>query len=338
MKLAELAELLGGRVHGDSAREIRGVAQAAGVRDDEATFIDDPKYLPLLQDRHPGAVLVRAFSPELPAPQIVVAEPRLAAIQAAAVFAAETAPAPGVDPRAVVDPTATIDPTATVMALAYVGPGATIGPRAVLAPQSYVGPDAVVGAGCVLHPGVRVGRRCRLGERVVCWHNVSIGADGFGFTRIGDRHVKVPQNGIAVVEDDVEIGANSCIDRATFGRTVIGAGTKIDNLVQIGHNCLIGKRCLIVSQVGLSGSVTVGDDAVLAAGAGAVPHVRIGRGSVVGARAAVRRDVPDGAMVGGFVAKDHMAWKRETAALTRLPEAIKELKRLGMRVDELEKK
>jgi UDP-3-O-[3-hydroxymyristoyl] glucosamine N-acyltransferase len=338
VKLAELAKAVGGEARGDAEREIRGVAQAGDVRDDEATFVDDPKYLPLLARRDPAAVFVRAFLPELRAPQIVVAEPRFAAIQASAAFVADPVFAPGVDPRAVVEPGAVVDPTATVMALAYVGAGATVGPHAVLAPQVYVGPEATIGANAALHTGVRVGARCRIGARVVCWHNVSIGADGFGFVRIGDQHVKIPQKGAVVVEDDVEIGANTCIDRATFGRTVIGAGTKIDNLVQIGHNCLIGKRVLIVAQVGLSGSVTVGDDAVLAAASGVVPHVRIGRGSVVGAKSGVHKDVPDGAMVAGYPAKDHMAWKRETAALKHLPEAIRALQRLEKRVEELETK
>ena len=157
------------------------------------------------------------------------------------------------------------------------------------------------------------------------------------FTRIGDQHVKIPQQGVVVIEDDVEIGAGSCVDRATFGRTVIGAGTKIDNQVQVAHNCLIGKRCLLVAQVGLSGSVVVGDDTIFAGKAAAVPHVRVGRRCIIGALAAVHKDLPDDSFVGGAPAKHHMDWKRELAATGHLPEALKDLKRLMQRVEDIEK-
>ncbi|NLH49044.1 MAG: UDP-3-O-(3-hydroxymyristoyl)glucosamine N-acyltransferase [Myxococcales bacterium] len=336
MKLLDLAKLVGGRVHGETDREIRGIAQADDVRDDEATFVDDPKYWARLAGKNPAVVLTAAYFPDQPVTQIVVADPRLAAVQTALALTPETAEAPGVSPLALVDPTARVSPEATVGAFAYVGPGAEIGPRTVVMPQVYIGPGASVGGGCRLHPGTRIGERCRLGDRVICHHNVSIGADGFGYFRQGDVQVKVPQKGLVVIEDDVEIGANSCIDRATFGRTVIGAGTKIDNLVQIAHNCLIGRRCLVVSQTGLAGSVVVGDDVILAARAAVIPHIRIGRGSVVGANAGVMRDLPADAMVGGIPAKHHMAWKREMVALGRLPEALRELQRLKERVAALE--
>jgi UDP-3-O-[3-hydroxymyristoyl] glucosamine N-acyltransferase len=204
-------------------------------------------------------------------------------------------------------------------------------------PDVYVGPRVRLGADCVLHPGARVGERVVLGDRVIVHHNASLGADGFGYFHDGAQQQKIPQKGTVVIEDDVEIGANTCVDRATFGRTVIGAGTKIDNLVQIGHNCLIGKRCIIISQVGMSGSVVIGDDCVIAARAAFVQHVRVGNGCVIGPSAGVKDDLPDGAHVGGFIAKDLHDWGLEIAGLNRLPAALKELARLRARLEKLEK-
>jgi len=338
LDLHSIANIVGGRVVGDSDREINGVAQVDAVRSDEVTFITEEKYLRLLADKDPAAVLVKSEFAELTAPQIVVGDPYLAALQLAQAFFPEPHYEPGVDPAASVAADATVDPTATVMAHAVVGPGATVGARTVLMPQTYVGAQARVGKNCLLHPGAKVGARCTLGDRVILHHNVSIGADGYGYERMGDTQVKIPQRGIVVIEDDVEIGACSCVDRATFGRTVIGAGTKIDNQVQVAHNCLIGKRCLLVSQTGLAGSVVVGDDCILAARAGAVPHVRIGAGAILAAGAAVMRDVEPGQVIAGIPGKDHMDWKRELVAIRNLPQALKDLQRLGKRVDALETK
>jgi UDP-3-O-[3-hydroxymyristoyl] glucosamine N-acyltransferase len=327
--------MLGGTLTASSDREVRGIAQVDDVRDDEVTFVDDPKFAALLEGKDPAAVIVGAVLAQIAAPQIVVANPRLAAVQTAMAFVAEPTYEPGAAPGALVDAAATIEPTATIMPGAYVGPGARVGAKTVLMPQAYVGPDAVVGANCVLHPGSNVGARCVLGDRVICHFGVAIGADGFGYYPLDGQHAKVPQLGIVVIGDDVEIGANSCIDRATFGRTVIGAGTKIDNQVHIAHNCLIGKRCLVVAQVGLAGSVVVGDDTILAARAAAVSHARIGNHCIVGGQASVLKNMGDGEMVGGVPAKNHMDWKREVVALGKLPAALRTLRRLENKVAEL---
>ena len=337
MNLLELAELLGGRLVGDGDTEIRGISQIDDVQPDEVTFLADEKMKERLEGKQPAGVIVQEELPDLDYPQIVVADPRRSAVQAALTLVPDEEYPPGIESGAYVDPSAIVDPSATIMTAAYVGPQVSVGARTVIMPQAYLGPNSKVGADCVLHPGTKIGARCTLGNKVICHQNVSIGADGFGYEQTEQGHAKVPQKGIVVVEDEVEIGACSCVDRATFGRTRIGAGTKIDNLVQIAHNCLVGRRCILIAQVGLAGSVIVGDDTILAGRVACIPHVRIGSRCIVGSMSAVHKDLPDGSIVGGVPCKDHMVWKRELVAISKLPEALKDLHRIAKRLDRLEK-
>jgi UDP-3-O-[3-hydroxymyristoyl] glucosamine N-acyltransferase len=242
-------------------------------------------------------------------------------------------PAPGVHPSAVVDAAATIDPSAAVGPHVVVGARARVGARTILHANATVCEGVVLGADCVLHPGVVVGESCEIGDRVVLQPGVVIGGDGFGyeFNERGE-HEKVPQVGNVVIEDDVEIGANATVDRARLGSTRIGRGAKIDNLVQIGHNCVIGAHSVVVAQSGLAGSTILGERVIVMAQAGLANHVTVGAGSFLGARAGVIESLPPGSRVWGFPAQPERAWHRSSAWLARLPELARRLRRVERRL------
>jgi UDP-3-O-[3-hydroxymyristoyl] glucosamine N-acyltransferase len=270
------------------------------------------------------ADLIPDFDPSNPVserPLLVVQDADVAAVRAAELLTpAPEPPAPGVHPAASIDPSARVDPAAHVGPMCTVLAGASIGPRAVLVAQVHVGRGATVGEASVLHPGVRVLDGCVVGRRCILHAGVSIGADGFGFRPApeGGGLLKIPHTGNVVIEDDVEIGANSCVDRARFGSTVVGAGTKIDNLVQVGHNCRIGRCCILCGHVALAGSVTLGDGVVLGGKAGVADNVEVGAGARIAAQAGVTGDVPPGAVYMGSPAGPATEWRRTYAILRRL--------------------
>jgi UDP-3-O-[3-hydroxymyristoyl] glucosamine N-acyltransferase len=222
-------------------------------------------------------------------------------------------------------------PPAGVHPSAVVLPGAVIGPRSVVMAGSYVGRQARLGADCLLHPHAVVRHDCVLGDRVILHPGVVIGSDGFGYDTQDGRHVKIPQSGIVVVENDVEIGANTTIDRARFGRTVIGEGTKIDNLVMIAHNVVIGKHCIVCAQVGIAGSAQIGNYVILAGQAGLVGHIKIGDGAIVGAQTGVSNDIEPGARVVGSPPRPIGEWKRSIVRVDRLAELYERVKKLEQR-------
>jgi UDP-3-O-[3-hydroxymyristoyl] glucosamine N-acyltransferase len=216
-----------------------------------------------------------------------------------------------------------------------IGRGCRIGQGTVLSAGVIVGEEVQIGENCLIHPGARILDRCILGNRVIIHAGTVVGSDGFGFAEESGAHLKIPQIGNVALEDDVELGANVTVDRATFGTTWIRKGTKIDNLVQVGHNCDIGENCILVAQVGLSGSVRVGRGTVFAGQSGSVGHIRIGAGVRVGAKSAVTGDLPDGAFVIGHPARDHREWMKSQAGLGRLPELRKRVAELERRVSEM---
>jgi UDP-3-O-[3-hydroxymyristoyl] glucosamine N-acyltransferase len=337
--LKELTGAVGGELIGDPDKTVSGIASIDDCRNDEITLAVDETYIARVKSAKIGAVLVQAKVDDLEIPQIVVADPKMAAFQIAYLFTDSAALEPGVSSLAFVDPSASIDDSATVQPFAFIGPEAKVGAGTVIHSGVHIGHKAVIGKGCTIHPNAVVGDRCRVGDRVILHNNVSIGADGFGFYPDGQGgHAKIPQLGIAVIGNDVEIGACSCVDRATFGRTVIGDGTKIDNQVQIAHNCIIGKNAMIVAQVGFAGSTIVEDNVTFAARSATAGHLTVGKGAVIGAMTAVLEDVAPGKKVGGIPARDHIEWKRSVIAVEKLPAAMKQLRRLEKRVKELEAK
>ncbi len=330
--LADLAGLVGGRVVGDPDVMIEGVAAIEEAGPGQITFLAHPRYRRHLDACAASAVVVSDES-NLPETlnRLEVEDPNRAFARIHGLFNPPPAHEPAISPLAVIDPTAVIGPDVALYPHCYVGRNAHVGEKTVLMPGVSVGPDARIGRRCVLHPQVTVAHRCRVGDGVTLHAGVVIGSDGFGYAGHGLQRIKVPQAGIVEIADDVEIGANTTVDRATIGSTRIGAATKIDNLVQIGHNVVIGERCLIVAQTGISGSSVVGDDVILAGQVGVVDHVEIGDRSVVGPTSTVVQSIPPGSVLSGIIgAAPHKQWLRVMRLLPKLP-------LLWRRVSELER-
>jgi UDP-3-O-[3-hydroxymyristoyl] glucosamine N-acyltransferase len=330
IRIAELAERLGGRpVEGDPDFPIRGVGSLEEGGPADLGFLRSAKSAGALEETRIGALIAPPEAEVGGRPVIRSAMPNLDFARAAALIVPARRPEPGVHPSAFVDPTAKVDSQASIGAQVSVGARTQIGPRTVVHANVTVCDDVRVGADCLFHPGVVVREGCEVGDRVVLQPGVSIGGDGFGyeFNERGE-HEKVPQLGNVVIEDDVEIGANSAVDRARLGTTRIGRGVKIDNLVQIGHNCVIGAHSAIVSQVGLGGSTLVGSRVFMMGQAGSAGHLTIGDGSFIAGRAGVIRDLPPGSRVWGFPAVPERRWHRSTALVARLPELLRRLRAL----------
>lgn len=337
LSLAQLGQKLGARVVGDPGRIVRGVATLDQAAPDELSWLAAAKYRDQLQTTRAGAVLV-STPPADPAGRsyLVVADVEAALCDALALLAPPSPALPdGIHASACVDPSARVE-GAAIGAHVIVGPRAEVCEGTQLHPGVYVGADTCIGRDCVLWPHVVVRERVRIGDRVIIHPHAVIGADGFGYIFRGGHHRKVPQIGTVLIEDDVEIGAGTMIDRAKTGATRIRRGAKIDNLVQIGHNCDIGEHCVIVSQCGLSGSCTLGRGVVLAGQVGLADHIRIGNGVQVAARSGLMRDVPDGESVWGAPAIPVKAQARQMVALARLPELVEQVRDLRKRLQQLE--
>ena len=330
--LADLAEIVGGRVIGDPDVTIERVAPIQDAGPGDITFLGHPRHRRHLSSCKASAVIVDdATLPRSNLNFLHVDDAYRGFARIHGLFNPPTAHPAGVSPLAVVDPTASIGVDAALYPHCYVGTNARIGEKTVLMPGAAVGAGAQVGKGCVLHPNVTVAERCRIGDGVILHAGVVIGSDGFGYAGHGPQRLKVPQAGIVEIAGDVEIGANTTVDRATLGTTRIGAGTKIDNLVQIGHNVVIGERCLIVAQTGIAGSTVVGDDVVIAGQVGIKDHLEIGQRSVIGPKSTVLQSVPpDSVLSGAVTAAPHKEWLRVMRLLPKLSE-------LWRRVSEIER-
>ena len=337
MEVGELARKLGGRpVDGDAQFRIEGVAtlEQGGAR--SLGFVRSEAFAAALAQSTIGAVIAPPGVEVGARPAIRSPRPSLDFSRATAWLVPEPRPVPGIHPTAFVAATARIHPSASVGARCAVGERSEVGAHSILAPAVALADDVRVGEHCRLHSGVVVRERCRIGDRVTLQPGVVIGGDGFGyeFNERGE-HEKVPQVGDVVIEDDVEIGANSTVDRARLGSTRIGRGTKIDNLVMIAHNCVIGPHSLIVAQSGLAGGTVFGERVIAMAQSGFAGQLSVGDGAFVAARAGVMEDVPARTRVWGFPAQPERAWHRSAAWLARLPELAKRIraleKKLGLR-------
>lgn len=336
--VSEIAVHVGGRWEGDGARLIAAVAglESAGATD--VTFLANRRYVRTFRASAAGCVLVGDKEDAGGKTVIRCADPYLAFAKVLELFHPELPRAPGVHPLAVVEGDehgATHVAGVTALAFSFVGAGAKVGEGTVLHPHSYVGPGATVGRDCVLMPGSVVAHGCVVGDRVVLNPGAVVGGEGFGFVPTPTGMYKIPQTGRAVIGDDVEIGSNSNVDRAAVGDTVVKSGSKIDNLVQVGHGATIGEHCLMVSYSGVAGSTTLGRGVVLAARATVLGHLDIGDGVQVAALAMVTEDTPAGARRAGIPAIDHRAWLRVAATTPRLPEMARELDQTRAELAEL---
>ncbi len=335
----DLASLVQGQIHGDGKRTIRAAKPVAEAGPDDLTFVENERNARLLKSCRAAAVVAPAALVGRMAEFIDKSEQTFTIVEVKDALAAFVVimqrlhgrpqpPPHGIDPRAFVHPSAVIGPDASVLPFASVGEGSVIGARCRMYSGAIVGRNCRIGDDATLYPHVVLYDDTVLGDRVIVHANAVIGADGFGYRMQDGRHVKTPQFGCVEIGDDVEIGAGTTIDRGTFQATRIGAGTKIDNLVQIGHNCQIGKHNLIVSQVGIAGSCSTGDYVVIAGQVGIADHIHIGDGAMIGAQSGVPSDVPAGLRVLGAPARPEGEQKRILLSLDRLPALCKDVRRL----------
>ncbi|MCR4401199.1 MAG: UDP-3-O-(3-hydroxymyristoyl)glucosamine N-acyltransferase [Firmicutes bacterium] len=336
--LGDIARIVGGELFGDPMVLITGVSPIDTAGPGEITFAEDSRRAVCAAKGQAAAVVVPRGVRLDGKPFIAVDNPRLAFAEVLEVFRPEPGvPAEGIDPRSAVDPTAIVSARVRIGPNVTVEAGATIGEKVVLYPGVYIGRDATVGAGTVIHPNVVVGERVVIGRNVIIHAGVVIGADGFGYVESGGVRHKIPQIGTVIIEDDVEIGANACVDRATMGATVIGRGTKVDNLVQIGHNVKVGEDCVIVGLTGVGGSSEIGASSTIAGGVGVKDHVKIGPRSVVAAHALVCTNVPPGAFVSGSPARPHREQLAIDAAARKLPELLERVRLLEAEIEEMKR-
>jgi UDP-3-O-[3-hydroxymyristoyl] glucosamine N-acyltransferase len=326
--LGEIASRIGGKVRGDAGCLVAGIKPLDQAGPDDLSFVAHPRYRRAAAASRAAGLIVGDDAIAPGRNLILVENPYAALAVAMGLFHAPERPAPGISPLAVLGEGTTPGRDVSIAPFVVAGRGCHIGDRAALMAGVVLGDGVRIGEDCVLHPGVVVYARSLLGARVTVHASSVIGSDGFGYAEQGDGRVKIPQVGNVVVEDDVEIGACVAIDRATFGSTVVGRGTKIDNLVQIGHNVTIGEGSVLVAQSGIAGSTRLGRAVILAGQAGVAGHLEIGDRSVVGAKSAALQDLPAGSFVLGHPAVDHREWKRSQAALRRLPDLLHAVARL----------
>jgi UDP-3-O-[3-hydroxymyristoyl] glucosamine N-acyltransferase len=335
----QIAQAVTGQVHGDAARVIAGVGSVESAGPGEITWVARDALLKKLPACKAGAVLIqpaRAKDVPVGSTAILVDRPSAAIITVLSMFEDKPAVVPGVHPTAVVDPAAALDAGVSVGPHVTIGAGVQVADRTVLHAGVFLGQGVQIGSDCVIWPNVVIREQCIIGSRVIIHPNATIGADGFGYEFLDGRHVKVPQIGNVVIADDVEIGANTCVDRAKFGSTRIGPGTKIDNLVQIAHNVEIGPGVILVAQAAIGGSAKIGAFSVLGGQAGVADHGRIGNQVTIASASAVTGEVPDKTQVAGIFAFDVQKWRRSQIAVRRLPKLLEQVRELARRVQELE--
>lgn len=337
--LREIADFLGGELVGDPKTLISGISGIKEAREGEITFLANPRYLSLMKETRASAVITSKEIKEASRPIIRTENPSLAFAKLISLLApCEIKHPKGIHPTAILAKSLSLGRDVAVGPYAVIEDGVSIGDRTIIYSGCYIGSQSKIGAESIIYPNVSIRERVSIGSRVIIHGGTVIGSDGFGFATIEGLHHKIPQIGTVEIHDDVEIGANVTIDRARFEKTVIGRGTKIDNLVQIAHNVVIGENCIVVAQAGISGSTVLGNNVVLAGQVGLVGHINIGDNAVIMAQSGVSKSVPPGTLMWGFPAKPANIAKRVNACVQNLPKLYETIKEMKKKIEELEKR
>jgi len=334
--LRELAELIRGEVVGDPETQVYGAADITDAHVGDIVFAETPKLVEQARRSQASAIIAHKRARNSGKPMITVENPRYAFAQVLKVFSPVRYRESGVHPTSFVGQGTYIGESPSIGFNVHIGRNSRIGNNAWIYPLVFIGDNVEIGDDCLIYPLAAIHDDVKLGNSAIVHSGAVVGSDGFGYTKVNGEHYKMPQIGTVVIGDNVEIGANVTIDRARTGRTEIGSGTKIDNLVHIAHNVKIGENCIVIAQVGISGSVEIGDRVILAGQAGLKDHVAVGDDAVVCARAGVIGDVDPGAFVSGYPARSHKEQMRMHAAQRKLPAVLKLIKDLERRIKELE--
>ena len=338
ISLQELAQHIQATIHGSAEILISGLSHLEGASSGDLSFVLKPKFHEAARHSHAAAFLTTQPIPDDPRPQLITPHPLLAMATLAQNFFLPPLPQRGIHPTAVTGQDIRIGPNVSIGPLVTIGDRAEIGSGVTIYAGVHIGEDTVIGDDCILYPHVSLLSNCTLGHRVILQSGTVIGSDGFGYAQDKGRHHKIPQLGNVIIEDDVELGANVTVDRATFGSTIIKQGTKIDNQVQIAHNVVVGEHCVVVAQVGIAGSTHLGHHVMIGGQAGLVDHLTIGNQVRIASGAGVTNHVQSGQTVGGRPAVDHVIWRKAQVLQYQLPELRNELRALRKEVADLKRR
>lgn len=342
LKVSEIVEIIGGRlIVGSPDTIITGVSSIENPKRGDIVFVRDKKYEKYLSNTEASAVLI-SFEPSVSLPShlacIIVDIPELAFLRLMDYFYPKKIPFSGIHPTAVIEDGVTLGENISIAPFVYIGKDSKIGRRVVVYPFVYIGENCEIGEDTIIYPNVTIRESSIIGARCIIHSGVCIGSDGFGFVFDGEKWRKIPQVGKVIIKDDVEIGSNTCIDRATLGETVIGCGTKLDNLVQVGHNVRMGKHCVVAGTTGIAGSAVIGDYVRIGAGAGINGHIEIGDHVSIGAWSGVAKSIESGKTVSGFPAVEHTLAKKIMVSQQYLPDILRRLKDIERRMEKIERR
>ncbi len=337
LTLREISDFVEGDLVGNRDIVINGINSLELAKPGEITFFADIRYKDLVPKTKASAIIVKEITDLFNGPQIVVSNPMLAFAKLAYIFSSPIPRYHGISDRALIGKDFIVGKNPSIYPLVYIGNNVKLGDNVNIFPGTFIGNNVIIGDNCLIYPNVTILDNTKIGKDVVIHPGTVIGSDGFGFVKKGSTHVKIPQNGIVQIDDNVEIGANNCIDRATIGRTWIKSGVKTDNLVHIAHNVVVGENTIIVAQAGISGSVKIGNEVVIGGQVGIVDHVEIGDKSMIGPQSGIAKSVPSGEIFSGTPAMPHKIFLKSSVLISKLPDMNKRLIELEKKVKELEK-